>query len=116
MQLPDGILRMLKNIFAHKRVWYIWGGSSASTPYIPPPRQVIFLFQHPLFVTICAKDREPFFGEVVDREMHLSMAGPIVAQEWTLTEHIHFNVRLDELVTMLNCIHRIILIQDNDSM
>jgi hypothetical protein len=34
------IKRMLKNIFAHKRVWCIWDGNEASTPYVLLFRQV----------------------------------------------------------------------------
>lgn len=40
------------------------------------------------FVTICARDRQPFFGEVVQGEMNLSSAGMVVSVEWQKTEHI----------------------------
>ncbi|MBI3742464.1 MAG: transposase [Chloroflexi bacterium] len=62
------------------------------------------------FVTICARDRECFFGEVVDEEMRLSPIGKIVADEWQKTPIIRANVTLDEWVVMPNHLHGIIVI------
>jgi len=64
------------------------------------------------FVTICTKDREPFFGEVVEGEMRLSEIGEILAEEWQKTEQIREMVSLDEWVIMPNHLHGIIVIHD----
>jgi hypothetical protein len=40
MEVTPGLMRVLKNIFTHQRVWYMWAGSSASTPYILSYRQM----------------------------------------------------------------------------
>ena len=60
------------------------------------------------FVTICAKDRENFFGEVDDGKMVLNGVGEIVREEWLQTSIIRPNVFLDEWVVMPNHIHGII--------
>ncbi|MBI3740729.1 MAG: transposase [Chloroflexi bacterium] len=42
------------------------------------------------FVTVCAQNRECFFGDVVNGEMDLSPIGDIVADEWiVMPNHIH---------------------------
>lgn len=67
------------------------------------------------FVTICAHQREPLFGEVVDGEMRLNEFGEIVREEWFRTAEIRPNVELfdDEFVVMPNHIHGIIWIVDD---
>lgn len=62
------------------------------------------------FVTICAYQRECFFGDVVNGEMRLSPAGEIVADEWMKTESIRPNVKMDVWVIMPNHVHGIIII------
>jgi len=61
-------------------------------------------------VTICTKDREHFFGEIVQDEIQLSPVGEIVAYEWAKTETIRSNVLLDEGIIMPNHMHMIVLI------
>ena len=64
------------------------------------------------FVTICTKDKQIYFGDVVDGCMKLSRIGEIAKQFW-LQIPIHFkSVVLDEFVIMPNHIHGIILITD----
>jgi putative transposase len=63
------------------------------------------------FVTICTKDRECFFGEVVNGEMRLSAIGGIVAEEWHKTEQIRPNIVLDQWVVMPNHLHGIVVIE-----
>jgi len=66
------------------------------------------------FVTICTKDRECLYGEIVDGEMRLNAFGEIVAECWNaIPEHFH-NVELDEFVVMPNHVHGIIVIVDSD--
>ena len=62
------------------------------------------------FVTLCTRDRVPFFGEIVDGEMVLSSIGRIVAEEWQRTPEIRSNVILDEWVVMPNHLHGILVI------
>jgi putative transposase len=65
------------------------------------------------FVTICTKNREMIFGDVVDGEMRLSAIGAIASQCWQ-DMPIHFTaVELDEFVLMPNHVHGIIIILDN---
>ena len=56
------------------------------------------------FVTICTKNRENFFGEILDGEMHIAHT------EWMRTSDIRDNVVLDEFVVMPNHMHGILII------
>jgi REP element-mobilizing transposase RayT len=63
------------------------------------------------FVTICTKNREPYFGQIVQgKEMHLSSMGEIAAQCWREIPKHHANVDLDEFMIMPNHTHGIIII------
>jgi len=64
------------------------------------------------FVTICTRNRECLFGDVVNGEMHLSRIGEIVAEEWQNTPQVRPYVELDEWIVMPNHIHGIIVITD----
>ncbi len=44
------------------------------------------------FVTICTKDRECLFGDIVDVEMRTNDKGAIVHAEWLRTTEIRINV------------------------
>ena len=62
------------------------------------------------FVTICAKNREHFFGKIVNGEMRLSKIGETAQKFWQEIV-IHFpDVKLDEFIIMPNHIHGIIII------
>lgn len=64
------------------------------------------------FVTFCTKNRERFFGTVVDAKMQLSKIGEIVCQCWYEIPK-HFNhVQLDAFIVMPDHIHGIIIIDD----
>ncbi len=64
------------------------------------------------FITICTHGRECLFGEIIDGEMHLNEAGPIVVQTWwDLPNHVP-NVQLDAFVVMPNHVHGIIIITE----
>jgi len=65
------------------------------------------------FVTICVKDKQEYFGEVVNGEMKLSEVGKSVNEEWAKTEKIRKNVKLDKFVVMLNHLHGIVIIEDS---
>ncbi|MFH1546775.1 MAG: transposase [Patescibacteria group bacterium] len=64
------------------------------------------------FVTVCTKDHEEFFGEVVNKKMALNDIGKIVDEEWRKAEEIRENVGLDVWVTMPNHIHGILIINN----
>jgi putative transposase len=62
------------------------------------------------FITICTKDRECYFGDVVQ----LSEIGKIAGQYWSeIPSHFPF-AELDEFVIMPNHIHGIIIINKKD--
>lgn len=63
------------------------------------------------FVTICVKNRECLFGEIVDSEMTLSDMGLISLNNWYDLEKSFPNIYLDEFIIMPNHIHGIIFIR-----
>jgi REP element-mobilizing transposase RayT len=51
----------------------------------------------PYFVTICTKDREHYFGKIIDGQMQLNEIGQIAQQCWlAITDHFLF-------VELVNC-------------
>ena len=66
------------------------------------------------FVTICTKNREHFFGEIVDGKMRYSQMGEMATKEWENTKNIRSNVELDARVVMPNHIHGIVVIKNFD--
>ena len=60
------------------------------------------------FVTICTKDRIPWFGAVAEGQMRLSEVGRLVSAEWHSMGCIRHDVELDAWVVMPNHVHRII--------
>ncbi|WP_124640580.1 MULTISPECIES: transposase [Amniculibacterium] len=65
------------------------------------------------FITICTKNREHYFGEIVDGEMQLNENGIIAHNFWAdIPEHFA-HVRLGEFVVMPNHVHGIILLVDS---
>ncbi len=65
------------------------------------------------FVTIVTKNRENYFGEIVDKKMQLFEMGKIAEKFWhEIPQHFPF-VKLDAFVVMPNHVHGIIWI-DND--
>ncbi len=67
------------------------------------------------FITICTKNREPYFGEIIQGEMHLSEIGKIVNAEWFKTFEMRpdMNLEMDVFVIMPNHFHAIIGIGEN---
>lgn len=64
------------------------------------------------FVTICTRNREGLFGEIVDGVMQLNKAGEIAKRCWVELPFHCPNVQLDEFVVMPNHVHGIIRILD----
>jgi REP element-mobilizing transposase RayT len=66
------------------------------------------------FITICTKNGEHLFGEVIDGVMHLNDAGKIVAEEWSRSPSVRSEIVLEEWVVMPNHLHGIVIIQTTD--
>lgn len=64
------------------------------------------------FVTVCVKDRECCFGEIVNGEMALNKCGKIVDQQWQWLKQNFPYVDLDTFVIMPNHFHGILIIND----
>lgn len=65
------------------------------------------------FITICTKNREHYFWEIVDGEMMLNDYGKIVQKcFWDINNHYQ-NVELDIYVIMPNHLHCIIILKNN---
>lgn len=62
------------------------------------------------FVTICARNWECLFGEVVQERMVLNEYGGIVHREWARSAEIRNEIELDEFVVMPNHLHGIVFI------
>ena len=65
------------------------------------------------FITICTKNREHFFGEILGEKMVLNDIGEIVADEWKRTAEIRPHIFLDEWVVMPNHFHGILVVRND---
>ena len=68
------------------------------------------------FITICTKNREFYFGDVVEGVMELNDIGKIVESEWMKTFEMRpdMNLTMGEFVIMPNHFHAIIGIGENE--
>ena len=67
----------------------------------------------PYFVTICTKNREKFFGKIINNSVRLSPISKIAQKYWLeIPKHFPF-VKLDKFIIMPNHIHGIIIINKN---
>jgi len=66
------------------------------------------------FISICTKDRECFFGEIVNGEMNLSKTGVIADLMWYEIKNHAKGVELDEFIVMPNHVHGIITLNGED--
>ena len=64
------------------------------------------------FITVCTKNDECLFGEIVRDEVRLNQYGQIVSDEWIRTAQIHTFVELDAYIVMPDHFHGIIIIKD----
>ena len=64
------------------------------------------------FITICIKDREHIFGEVVDGKMKLSNIGKVADEYWLNIPKFKSYIGLGEYVVMPNHIHGILIIDN----
>ena len=67
------------------------------------------------FITICTKNRELFFGEIVYGKIKLSQIGKIVKNFWMEIPKHYPNVNLDEFVLMPDHVHGLIFIGNSFS-
>jgi len=63
------------------------------------------------FVTICTKNRQEYFGNIIDDKMVLSKYGNIVQKYIFELPKRYKNIELDEFIIMPNHIHLIIIIK-----
>ncbi len=66
------------------------------------------------FITICTKNRLPWFGEIHDQTMALSDIGRIADACWREIPNHFPHVTLDALVVMPNHVHGIIILRHDD--
>ncbi|MBN3583170.1 transposase [Algoriphagus aestuarii] len=65
------------------------------------------------FITICSKNREHFFGEIINKKMNLTPAGAIASVLWHEIKNHAKNIELGEFVVMPNHIHGILILNGN---
>jgi len=65
------------------------------------------------FITICTKDRECCFGDVVDGKMQFSHIGLLADVFWYEIKNHAKNITLDEFQVMPNHIHGILVLNGN---
>ena len=67
------------------------------------------------FITICTKNKIPYFGKIENGKMVLSEMGIFLYNEWLKTPAIRpdMNITLDEFVVMPDHFHAIIIIGEN---
>jgi len=65
------------------------------------------------FITICTKNREHFFGEIIEGKMILNEIGRLTEIEWAKTIEIRqdMNLELGAFVVMPNHFHAIVIIK-----
>jgi putative transposase len=65
------------------------------------------------FVTLCTRNREHLFGEIIDGEMHWNDFGCIAFETWECLPRQYPYIELDAWIVMPNHIHGIIMIHSN---
>jgi REP element-mobilizing transposase RayT len=64
------------------------------------------------FITICTYQKQCWFGDIIDGEMHFNQLGFIVYQFWRSLPHRFPHIELDAFVVMPNHVHGILVITD----
>ena len=67
------------------------------------------------FVTVCTRNRQCLFGDVIDGEMRPNQFGRIVSACWSGLPAHYPRVGLDTFVAMPNHVHGVIRLADDDS-
>lgn len=60
------------------------------------------------YVTICAFNKNCFFGQVVEHQMHENECGHIVREQWLESAKIRKEIELDTFIVMPNHMHGIL--------
>ncbi len=66
------------------------------------------------FITICSKNREHYFGKIINKKMELSHVGVIANLLWYEIKNHSINIELGEFVVIPNHIHGILILNDNN--
>src|SRR5674476_527987 len=68
------------------------------------------------FITICTKEMQHYFGEIINAEMHLSETGKKVEEEWLKSFELRpdMHLTMDVFQVMPNHFHAIIVIGENE--
>jgi len=64
------------------------------------------------FVTICTKDRECLFGDIINNKLQLNKLGEIIKIEWFNLKDRYKNIDNNKFIIMPNHIHGIVEIKD----
>ena len=64
------------------------------------------------FVTICARDHQRLFGEIVDEQMRCNRRGSIVAACWNAIPSHFGYVAVDAFIVMPNHVHGVLLFSE----
>jgi REP element-mobilizing transposase RayT len=67
------------------------------------------------FVTVCTRNKEPWFGKINNGEMTLNENGKIIPQCWYDLPNHYLNCSLDSFIVMPNHIHGIIVISNENT-
>jgi putative transposase len=67
------------------------------------------------FITICTRNREHYFGEIVNGEMQLSHVGMLADVMWHEIKNHAQHIELGEFVVMPNHIHGILILHGNEN-
>ncbi len=65
------------------------------------------------FITICARNRECLWGQVVNGMIQLNEMGRLVESVWLQTANVRPDIELDAYVVMPNHFHAILFIHDS---
>lgn len=66
------------------------------------------------FVTICAQNKQCFFGDIQQGEMILNAAGQMAQEEWDDLSLRFTNISLDASIVMPNHLHAIVIFNEKD--
>ena len=62
------------------------------------------------YITVCTRDRECLFGDVVNGQMKLNEAGKIIQSVWEGLPHFYEGIELNAFIIMPNHVHGVIVI------
>ncbi len=66
------------------------------------------------FITLCTTQKQCWFGQIHDGQMHINQLGKIVQTEWLKSAKMRPNLRLDEWIVMPNHLHGIVWIVESE--